>query len=289
MKLFIIFSVVAYALSADFPLPRYHTVDQDHFDGTNTQTWQQAYYVNDTFFVPGSDAPVFVCVGGEGPPLDGSVVVDSVHCNVAVEWLQETKALMLAVEHRYYGCHNTSACPVKDTRAPGALRYLSSRQALGDLAAFHAHVRVLKRTLRELTEACLCNVMLQDPSHADSLRDNLLNPSDSSRHDGAKALLPTFMLPRTCMGIVWKYLLDYNPTGEVNKETLKAELRTKFACTQDPVTDIQKSIVFWREVHRCVAFIAEPLGVTEFAASMDHANKIVEAKCKQFGLVPESG
>jgi len=158
-----------------------------------------------------------------------------------------------------------------------------------DLAAFHAHVRVLKRTLRELTEACLCNVMLQDPSHADSLRDNLLNPSDSSRHDGAKALLPTFMLPRTCMGIVWKYLLDYNPTGEVNKETLKAELRTKFACTQDPVTDIQKSIVFWREVHRCVAFIAEPLGVTEFAASMDHANKIVEAKCKQFGLVPESG
>ena len=50
-----------------------------------THTRWQAFYVNDTFFVPGSDAPVFLCVGGEGPPIDGSAVVDSVHCNVAVE------------------------------------------------------------------------------------------------------------------------------------------------------------------------------------------------------------
>ena len=60
----------------------------------------QAYYVNDTFWKPGSDAPVFLCVGGEGPPLDGSVVVSSVHCNGAVEMLEETGALMFAVEHR---------------------------------------------------------------------------------------------------------------------------------------------------------------------------------------------
>ena len=67
--------------------------------------------MNDTFWVPGSDAPIFLCVGGEGPQLDGSVLVASPHCNNAVEWLPETKALMLAVEHRYYGCHNESACP----------------------------------------------------------------------------------------------------------------------------------------------------------------------------------
>lgn len=47
---------------------------------------------------------------------------------------------MLAVEHRYYGCHNASACPVPDVHASGALRFLSSRQALGDLASFHKHV-----------------------------------------------------------------------------------------------------------------------------------------------------
>lgn len=76
----------------------------------------------------------------EGPPIDGSVVVDSVHCNNAVEWLPETKALMLAVEHRYYGCHNMSACPVESfANQRTALRYLSSRQALADLAGFHVY------------------------------------------------------------------------------------------------------------------------------------------------------
>ena len=41
------------------PPPRYVTQDQDHFDNTNNRTWQQAYYVNDTYWVPGSDAPIF--------------------------------------------------------------------------------------------------------------------------------------------------------------------------------------------------------------------------------------
>ena len=112
--------------------------------------------MNDTFWVPGSDAPVFLCVGGEGPPLDGSVLVSSPHCNDAVEWLPETKALMLAVEHRYYGCHNASACPYSAddahplqwlsshqvrarararARARVHLQWLSLHQALADLAA----------------------------------------------------------------------------------------------------------------------------------------------------------
>lgn len=84
------------------PAPEYVEQPQDHFDKTNTNTWQQAFYVNDKYWKgPQSEAPIFICVGGEGPPLDGSVVVDSVHCNVAVEWLPETGALMLALEHRY--------------------------------------------------------------------------------------------------------------------------------------------------------------------------------------------
>ena len=142
------------------PPPRYVTQPRDHFDASDTKTWQQAYYVNDTFWTgPNSNAPVFLCVGGEGPPLDGSVVVASVHCNVAVEWLPATGALMLAVEHRYaarnsarnsaqisdplphhryYGCHNASACPYS-AADPQPLKWLSSRQALADLATFHAH------------------------------------------------------------------------------------------------------------------------------------------------------
>eukprot|EP00697_Spironema_sp_BW2_P009387 gnl/Spiro4/24240_TR12033_c0_g1_i2.p1 gnl/Spiro4/24240_TR12033_c0_g1~~gnl/Spiro4/24240_TR12033_c0_g1_i2.p1 ORF type:complete len:501 (+),score=149.50 gnl/Spiro4/24240_TR12033_c0_g1_i2:129-1505(+) len=126
---------------ADFPAARYFTVAQDHFDGSNSNTWQQAYYVNDTFWKPGSTAPIFLCVGGEGPALDGSAVVASVHCNVAVELLPSTGALMFALEHRYYGCHNMSACPVPSFAnfSVGLLRFLSSRQALGDVVAFHQY------------------------------------------------------------------------------------------------------------------------------------------------------
>ena len=119
-----------------YPLPRYVEQPLDHFNESNIRTWQQAYYVNDTFW--DGTGPVFLCVGGEGPPLDGSVVVHSVHCNNAVETLPETKALMFAVEHRYYGCHNMSACPYLPSD-PEPLKWLSSRQALADLANFHAH------------------------------------------------------------------------------------------------------------------------------------------------------
>ena len=118
------------------PPPRYFTTMQDHFNTTNKKTWQQAYYVNDAHF--DGTGPVFLCVGGEGPPLDGTAVTGSVHCNVAVEYLAEAKALMFAVEHRYYGCHNMSACPYAESD-PHPLQWLSSRQAQEDLATFHAH------------------------------------------------------------------------------------------------------------------------------------------------------
>lgn len=120
-----------------YPSARYTTTLQDHFDTSNVATWQQAYFVNDTFWLPGSDAPVFLCVGGEGPALEGDAVVDSVHCSNAAEWLEEKNALMFALEHRYYGCHNISACPVTDfSDEKVALAFLSSRQAVEDVANF---------------------------------------------------------------------------------------------------------------------------------------------------------
>jgi hypothetical protein len=129
--------------AARYPAAQYVTQSQDHNDPANKNTWQQAFFVNDSFWQPGSDAPVFICVGGEGPPLDGSAVVDSVHCSgVAAEWLASSKALMFAVEHRYYGCHNMSACPVESFKDPvGSLKYLSSWQALQDLAGFAAFAK----------------------------------------------------------------------------------------------------------------------------------------------------
>jgi serine protease 16 len=118
------------------PPPHFFTSKQDNFDDSNEKTWQQAYYVNDQYF--DGSGPVFLCVGGEGPALDGTAVTGSVHCNVAVEFLPEAKALMFAVEHRYYGCHNMSACPYSESDK-NPFKWLSSRQALADLATFHAH------------------------------------------------------------------------------------------------------------------------------------------------------
>ena len=120
----------------NFPRPQFVTQQQDHFDSDNNRTWEQAFYVNAEHW--DGTGPVFLCVGGEGPPLTGAAVVHSVHCNNAVEWLSEVKALMFAVEHRYYGCHNASACPYSPSDA-NPLQWLSSRQALADLAHFHAY------------------------------------------------------------------------------------------------------------------------------------------------------
>lgn len=121
----------------DYPKAQFVTTKQDHFDPYNDVTWKQAYYVNDTFWTPGSDAPIFLCVGGGEALIDGSVVVNSTYCNNAVEWLSEKKALMFALEHRYYGCHQMKACPVINFDDEiEALKFLSSRQAIEDVENF---------------------------------------------------------------------------------------------------------------------------------------------------------
>ncbi len=49
---------------------------------------------------------------------------------------QRHRALIVAIEHRYYGL----SIPVSDFTTPN-LRYLSTYQALEDTALFHAHLR----------------------------------------------------------------------------------------------------------------------------------------------------
>ena len=93
--------------------------------------WNQRYFVNDTYFNRGSKSPVFLCVGGEGPALEPTVVIGDVHCSDMIHLAAEVGAMVVAVEHRYYG----SSLPVSDFTTEN-LRYLSSKQALADLARF---------------------------------------------------------------------------------------------------------------------------------------------------------
>lgn len=153
-------ATVTSAVATTYPSPQiFDQQRQDHFDGTNANVWGQYYYVNDTFWKgPSTNSPIFLCVGGEGPAFDGSVVVDSVHCSNAAEYLEETGALMIAIQHRYYGCHASSTtneqqvsqissstlldCPITAfTSNPNVdMKYLSSHQALSDIANFHEYV-----------------------------------------------------------------------------------------------------------------------------------------------------
>jgi hypothetical protein len=68
--------------------------------------------------------------------MDSSVLVASVHCNDMVELAPQVGALMVAVEHRYYG----ESMPTGRELSTEKLRWLSSQQALGDLAAFHSQI-----------------------------------------------------------------------------------------------------------------------------------------------------
>ncbi|CAM9772235.1 unnamed protein product [Ectocarpus sp. 4 AP-2014] len=105
----------------------------DHFDRQNSRTFLQRYFINKKYWAGASSgAPVFLCVGGEGPPLEANVLSESVHCNDMLELAPEHNALVLAVEHRYYGKSNPG-----DDWATDSLRWLSSQQALADLSSFH--------------------------------------------------------------------------------------------------------------------------------------------------------
>ncbi|EKX34652.1 hypothetical protein GUITHDRAFT_158798 [Guillardia theta CCMP2712] len=124
-----------HATSMDGNNSRWFSQRVDHFSDS-PETWMQRYFVNETFFRMGS-GPVFLCVGGEGPPMTEQVVVTGEnHCALMVHLARIHGALILALEHRYYG----ESHPRKDLSVEN-MRFLSSRQALEDIASFHSHIR----------------------------------------------------------------------------------------------------------------------------------------------------
>ncbi|XP_073349372.1 thymus-specific serine protease [Pagrus major] len=100
----------------------------DHFNGADTREWKQRFFVNEDFYRPGG--PVFLMIGGEGPANSAWMLEGT--------WLtyaEKMGALCLMLEHRFYG----KSRPTVDLSTDN-LRYLSSRQALADLAHFRTVV-----------------------------------------------------------------------------------------------------------------------------------------------------
>ncbi|KAH9489193.1 hypothetical protein Btru_044461 [Bulinus truncatus] len=101
----------------------------DHFNGADNRVWKQRYFVNDTYYKPGG--PIFVQIGGEGTadPIwmaEGSWI----------KYAREYNAYCAMLEHRFYG----SSHPTDDMSVSN-LAFLSSEQALADLAEFIADLK----------------------------------------------------------------------------------------------------------------------------------------------------
>ncbi|XP_074496690.1 thymus-specific serine protease [Sebastes fasciatus] len=101
----------------------------DHFNRQDVSTFPQRFYVNEAHWQR-PDGPVFLFIGGEGPIFEFDVLAGH-HVDMA----EEHGALLLALEHRFYG----------DSINPDGLKTenladLSSQQALTDLAVFHQYI-----------------------------------------------------------------------------------------------------------------------------------------------------
>uniref|UniRef100_A0A1L8EII6 Putative serine protease n=1 Tax=Haematobia irritans TaxID=7368 RepID=A0A1L8EII6_HAEIR len=101
----------------------------DHFNSSETRTWQMRYMVNDKYFKPGG--PMFIHVGGEW-----DISPSGISSGIFVDLAKEHNGLLFYTEHRYYG----KSKPTKDLMVEN-LKYLHVKQALADLAHFIEYQR----------------------------------------------------------------------------------------------------------------------------------------------------
>ena len=116
--------------AAALPPAQFFPQTLDHFDVTPdaaTPQWQQRFWLNASLWA-GGDAPIFFYIEGEGAGSAYSVVAGE-HVELAATY----SALIVSLEHRYYG----ASIPTPDLTT-GNMRFLSSHQALADIANFYA-------------------------------------------------------------------------------------------------------------------------------------------------------
>ncbi|EFO96772.1 hypothetical protein CRE_17219 [Caenorhabditis remanei] len=98
----------------------------DHFDPYNTKTWNQKYFYNPKF--SRNNSIIFLMIGGEGPENGKWAANPDVQY---LQWAAEFGADVFDLEHRFFG----DSWPIPDMTT-NSLRYLTTQQALADLAYF---------------------------------------------------------------------------------------------------------------------------------------------------------
>ncbi|XP_017778055.1 PREDICTED: putative serine protease K12H4.7 [Nicrophorus vespilloides] len=110
----------------------------DHFDTTDNRTWSMRFMNQSQFFELGG--PIFVFLGGEWEISSGYLQTGQMFDMAA-----EHHGYMFYTEHRYYG----KSFPFNNVSSD-SLKYLTTDQALADVAYFITH---MKRTMRGMANS----------------------------------------------------------------------------------------------------------------------------------------
>lgn len=141
----------------------------------------------------------------------------------------------------------------------------------------------MKRSLRQLTESCLANLMLNRLDCVEKLPADALSCSpvkSASRRDHLKYdyALPAFPISRACLGIVLKFFLLKSKAS--SHAELKAELAAEFPCCHQPLIDLEIGLYFWSELVLAIDKIAQTLDAADLQRDMHEADEVLKAKWK---------
>lgn len=135
---------VASINSSDYP-PSWITIPIDHFNSSDTRTFQNRYWFNATFYQEGG--PVFWFDSGEAnaQPRVPYFLKEVTGPSAIMTLARRFNGIALLVEHRYYGGPEEGSYPypINDTTGelldPTGYKYLNTEQALEDAVYFANH------------------------------------------------------------------------------------------------------------------------------------------------------
>uniref|UniRef100_A0A914QC14 Uncharacterized protein n=1 Tax=Panagrolaimus davidi TaxID=227884 RepID=A0A914QC14_9BILA len=113
----------------------------DHFNKTDAKEWNQRFWNNSVFYK--SDGPVFLMIDGEGP--GGPSFINDEN-SPFLTWAKRFGADTYFLEHRGYG----ESLPTSE-QSMETLKYISSEQALADIANFIEAINEIRPNSKWIT------------------------------------------------------------------------------------------------------------------------------------------
>jgi len=133
------------SLCSGLVVEKWYEQQIDHFNFGTNGTFSQRYFVNDSFWTPQSNDPIFVYAGNEANILK-FVNASGFMFDIAPEF----SAMVVFIEHRYYG----ESFPFKESKSyydHDKIGYLTVEQALADFVEVIYHICETRVGVRQCT------------------------------------------------------------------------------------------------------------------------------------------